>query len=446
MKDVLKFLDENINKEDILVVGCSGGPDSMCLLHILNTKFENKLVCVHINHNIREESTEELEFVKNYCEKNSIIFESCIFEKMQKVSEASLRKKRYKFYEEVLKKYNSKYLLTAHHGDDLIETVLMRLTRGSNLKGYAGIELKSIKDDYVLLRPLLYITKEDIEEYNKLNKIEYVIDESNNTDKYTRNRYRHYILPELKKENKDVHLKYLKFNKELLEYHNYINNIVMNELNINLKGNEYNLKEFYKYDKLIQRKIIEKLLSIMYPDDLNVINDKHVDIILDIVKNKSNGEIKLPSDKLIRKSYDSILINPNKEEATEYDYIFENELQINKYRFLKINDTKDNSNYCIKINSNDIKLPIHIRNRKLGDKIKVKNLNGTKKVKDILINEKISLSERLNIPIVVDDNDNVLWIPGVKKSIFDKSKEENYDIIIKCISENIQNTKENIYE
>ena len=446
MKDVVKFLKENITDNEPIVVGCSGGPDSMCLLHLIKEIFSNKLICIHINHNLREESASELEFVKKYCFDNSIIFESCTFEKKEKITESEIRKKRYAYFEEIINKYNAKYLLTAHHGDDLVETILMRLSRGSNLKGYSGIPIKSINKNYILLRPLLYLTKNNIEEYNKNNNIKYVIDKSNDTDDYTRNRYRHHVLPTLKKENNNIHLKYLKFNNELLEYHNYIDTIVLEEINKNYLDNEYSLKEFENLDDLIKRKVIEKLLSYMYPHDLELINDKHVLSILTMIKTKANGIINLPNNKIIEKSYTKLLINKSYDATKEFDYIFEDEIKVNNYKFIKTEDTNDKSNFCIKLNSNDIEIPIHIRSRKNGDKIRVKNLNGTKKVKDILIDEKIPLYERNHIPIVTDANDNILWIPGVKKSIFDKSNDENYDIIIKCISENIQNTKEIRYE
>ena len=446
MKDVVKFLKENITDNEPIVVGCSGGPDSMCLLHLIKEIFSNKLICIHINHNLREESASELEFVKKYCFDNSIIFESCTFEKKEKITDSELRKKRYAYFEAIINKYNAKYLLTAHHGDDLVETILMRLSRGSNLKGYSGIPIKSINKNYILLRPLLYLTKNNIEEYNKNNNIKYVIDKSNDTDDYTRNRYRHHVLPTLKKENNNIHLKYLKFNNELLEYHNYIDTIVLEEINKNYLDNEYSLKEFENLDDLIKRKVIEKLLSYMYPHDLELINDKHVLSILTMIKTKANGIINLPNNKIIEKSYTKLLINKSYDATKEFDYIFEDEIKVNNYKFIKTEDTNDKSNFCIKLNSNDIEIPIHIRSRKNGDKIRVKNLNGTKKVKDILIDEKIPLYERNHIPIVTDANDNILWIPGVKKSIFDKSNDENYDIIIKCISENIQNTKEIRYE
>src|SRR5699024_2935456 len=121
------------------------------------------------------------------------------------------RLKRYNFFDELVHTYHAKYLMTAHHGDDLMETILMRLTRGSSLKGYAGFKKEYKKDNYKVVRPLITQTKQEIIEYMDNLGLKYFIDESNFSDKYTRNRYRKNILPFLKQEDPQVHHKYLKF-------------------------------------------------------------------------------------------------------------------------------------------------------------------------------------------------------------------------------------------
>ena len=138
MKETVAYLNSLLNDNDKVVVGLSGGPDSMCLLNILlsiNKKIE--IICAHINHNIRKESIKEVEFVRDYCQKKNVIFETITFDKKSKdkdYSEQELREKRYEYFEQIIKKYKAKYLFTAHHGDDLIETIIMRISRGSNLK------------------------------------------------------------------------------------------------------------------------------------------------------------------------------------------------------------------------------------------------------------------------------------------------------------------------
>lgn len=445
MKESINYLNYKLNDNETIIVGCSGGPDSMCLLHMINHLNKNlKIICAHINHNIREESKEELEFVKDYCKKENIIFESITFEKKNEeknYSEQELREKRYIYFEKIVHKYNANYLMTAHHGDDLIETILMRITRGSNLKGYSGFDIETNKDGYQLIKPLVFTTKSNIEEYNKINNIKYVTDKTNETDNYTRNRYRHNVLPFLKQENKNVHLKYIKFNKELNMYYDFVNKLVEQQIKLNYHNNEYNLNGFNDLDELLKIKIIEYILDDLYPDNLYLVSDKHVQLLLSIIKNnKANETLDLPNNIKITKQYNKLIIN-NINETKEFDIILENKLETKDFIFYLTEEDDDNSNYCIKLNSKEIELPLHIRNKHDGDKIKIKNLNGTKKVKDIYINEKIPLSKRNNLPIIVDNNNEVLWLPGIKKSQFDKANKENYDIIIKYKTKERYNEK-----
>ena len=234
MKETVAYLNTIINSNDPVVIGLSGGSDSMCLLDILeHLKVRPKIICAHINHNIRKESKQELEEITKLCNKKNLIIETTTFAKKSKnqnYNELELREKRYQFFEEIIKKYNAKYLLTAHHGDDLIETILMRISRGSNLKGYSGFQIETQKEGYKILKPLIFTTKEEIEEYNKENNIKFFVDKTNDEDNYTRNRYRHNLLPFLKSENKNVHLKYLKFSKELIKYYDFVDEVVKDEI------------------------------------------------------------------------------------------------------------------------------------------------------------------------------------------------------------------------
>ena len=143
MKKVIDFLKNNLNNKDAVVVACSGGPDSMCLLDLvtkLKDELNLKIIVAHVNHKLRIESEEEAQMVEKYAKNNGLIFELLeINEYLEKTfTEEDARRRRYEFFYELLKKYNAKKLLTAHHGDDLIETILMRIVRGSTLQGYSG--------------------------------------------------------------------------------------------------------------------------------------------------------------------------------------------------------------------------------------------------------------------------------------------------------------------
>ena len=251
----------NLNKEDSVVVWVSSGPDSMCLLYILlelRKKRGFQIIVAHINHNKREESREEEEFLKKYCLDNDVTFESMKIENYGHDNfHQEARNIRYDFYKKLIDKYNAPYLMTAHHGDDLIETILMRLVRGSTLSGYKGIPLISDMDTYKIIRPLLYLTKDDIETFDKVNKIPYRVDKSNFSFKYTRNRYRHEILPFLKEEASNVHLKFLKFSNLLNECNNYIEKVVDNAYNSIYKEGKVDILEFKSLDIFIEKLLLE---------------------------------------------------------------------------------------------------------------------------------------------------------------------------------------------
>ena len=174
------------------------------------------------------------------------------------------------------------------------------------------------------------------------------------------------------------------------------------------------------------------MVLILFKDDINLITNNHVNNILSTVKNdKPNQKINLPNNKILIKSYNNVWIEENKE-VEEYDYILESSLELPNNHIIEIVDnTNDTSNYVTKINSKDIKLPIHIRTKKDGDKIVLKGLNKTKKIKDVFIDEKIPTSERNLWPIVTDSNGEIIWLPGLKKTKFDREKTKNYDIIIR---------------
>jgi tRNA(Ile)-lysidine synthase len=436
MEETIVYLKNLLKDNDTVVIGLSGGPDSMCLLNILlslNKKIN--IICAHINHNIREESKDELEFVVDYCKQKQVTIETTTFTKKSSLtnySEQELREKRYQFFEEVINKHNADYLFTAHHGDDLIETILMRLTRGSNLKGYSGFQTETQKENYKVIKPLIYATKDDIDEYNKKNNIPSVIDNTNFKDIYTRNRYRHNILPFLKNENPNIHLKYLKFSKELNKYYEFVNTLINKELSKRYKDNILDITNYNELEPLFQTKLIENVLDSIYIDNLYLITDRHVDLILGIINNpRPNLEINLPADVRVVKSYNQLIITKNNKKISDYNILLKEITAIPNGREIKIiNDTTEKSNYYLKLNSKEVSLPLYVRNRKTGDKMIIKNMNNAKKIKDIFIDEKIPKEERDTYPIVVDNNDNILWIPGIKKSKFDKSNDENYDIIL----------------
>lgn len=416
-----------------VVIGVSAGPDSMCLLDLLQNKTTKIVVC-HINHNVRKESIEEEEYITKYCQDKNIILEKTTINNYQENNfENEARKKRYMFYEEILKKYNSKTLLLAHHGDDLIETILMKISRGSNLEGYAGIKEISNVKNYQIIRPLLKYTKEDIINYNKSNNIKYYNDSSNQSTNYTRNRYRLNILPLLKKEDKNIHKKYLKYSKTLIEYDDYIKREVKRNINNVYKDNIINIDNLNKLDTFLIKNILYNIMNNIYQNKNNIITDRHIQNIISLLNNtKPNIKIDLPNNKEIVKEYNKLIIKDKTSDIKNYKIEFNDKIEIENLIIEKIESEDDDSNSVCRLNSKDITLPLYIRNREDGDYIILKGSNNRKKIKEIFIEKKLPLKKRNNYPLLVDSNNNIIWIPNIKKSKFCNKKSENYDIIIKC--------------
>lgn len=416
-----------------VVIGVSAGPDSMCLLDLLQKKTTKIVVC-HINHNVRKESIEEEEYITKYCQDKNIILEKTTINNYQENNfENEARKKRYMFYEEILKKYNSKTLLLAHHGDDLIETILMKISRGSNLEGYAGIKEISNVKNYQIIRPLLKYTKEDIINYNKSNNIKYYNDSSNQSTNYTRNRYRLNILPLLKKEDKNIHKKYLKYSKTLIEYDDYIKREVKRNINNVYKDNIINIDNLNKLDTFLIKNILYNIMNNIYQNKNNIITDRHIQNIISLLNNtKPNIKIDLPNNKEIVKEYNKLIIKDKTSDIKNYKIEFNDKIEIENLIIEKIESEDDDSNSVCRLNSKDITLPLYIRNREDGDYIILKGSNNRKKIKEIFIEKKLPLKKRNNYPLLVDSNNNIIWIPNIKKSKFCNKKSENYDIIIRC--------------
>lgn len=439
MKEAYNYILNNLEfkPNENVVVAVSGGPDSMALLHLLTEVKKVKdinVVCAHVHHNVRRESDDELIFVKKFCEDNDVIFE-CM--KIEAYGDDNFhneaRIKRYNYFNKIIKKYNARFLFTAHHGDDLTETILMRIVRGSTLRGYSGFSIMSKTKNYTIVRPLIHMTKKEIEQYDKENKIEFVTDKSNFKDVYTRNRFRKYIVTELKKEDQNVHKKFLKFSQTLQEYNDYIDKIVMNKINKIYLQEILHIDLLLQEEPLIQKRIVSYVLEHIYQDDLLLINDHHVELIFSLIETKkANATIYLPHGIKAIKAYNTIVFKNEEEKITDYDIELDKFINLPNGKNIEVvpsTNLTDNS-VCF-LSSKEIKLPIHVRNRKNGDKMTVKGMIGRKKINDIFIDCKISSEERDYWPIVTDSEGNVLWLPNLKKSKFDRTKEQNYDIILK---------------
>ncbi len=206
-KRVLEYVLENklLQEKEKVVVGVSGGPDSICLLEVLyklQNQLEIELVVAHINHMLRgEEANEDEKYVNDFCVERGIeVYSKRInineFAKKQRMStETAGREARYQFFREVMKKTNSNKIATAHNANDQVETIFMRIMRGTGLEGLTGI---SVKRDSIYIRPILFLQREEIEWYCEKNNLNPRIDKSNMERNYSRNKIRLDIIPYMK--------------------------------------------------------------------------------------------------------------------------------------------------------------------------------------------------------------------------------------------------------
>lgn len=432
IEDNFKF-----QRGDAIVIGCSAGPDSMALVDLLlkiREKYQLLLVVAHVNHNLRAESKEEEEYLRAYCDANHLMFESMtISEYGDDNFHNEARNVRYNFFEEIVLKYNANYLMTAHHGDDLVETILMRISRGSNLNGYSGFKQIVDMDTYTIVRPLLSYTKKELEVYDQENHVMYYVDSSNEKDKYTRNRYRKYVLPFLKEEDPNIHMKFLKFSHVIAEADRFIETKRNKALETTFVDEKIIISKFKEVDPFLQKEILYYLMSEFYQDDLILINDKHIELLLNLIySNKANAFINLPNEVVASKSYDTLELKRVTEEITTYEVEFNGYVELPNGKLIEnTDDDSTNSNFVCRLHSSEITLPLIVRTRKFGDRIYVKGMTGSKKLKDIFIDKKIKIEDRDLWPIVVDSKGVVVWLPGLKKSKYDKKKSETYDIILK---------------
>lgn len=435
MKNVIKYIKEKIPAQETCLLALSGGPDSMCMLKLLK-EANRQVVCVHINHNTRENNDKEYAFVKEYTKQNNIplLYYKIPSYKKNKFTEEEGRAKRYQKIFALAKKEQIKYVITAHHADDLLETIIMRLLRGSSLEGYAGFKKEMTYDNITILRPLITKTKQEIYTYIHQNNIPYVLDETNDLDIHLRNRIRHYFIPWFAKENAKYPQKIEQFSETLIEK----NEVVTEYMRVLAKKimikDQIDLTKLLTYKVSVQKTFIEYVFQKIYQNNIDQIANKHRDLVWKLANNpKRNVKLNLPLGFVAIKNDNFLEIKPVKAPETYCLKCLDETILPNKDLVIRQAKYTEKSNYEIHLNSKDLALPLYITTRKKGMKMAVKNLNGQKKIKDILIDEKVSQAEKDEIPILIDSKGTVLWVLGLKKSKYDLEKGENYDIIYKYI-------------
>lgn len=448
LKDFIK--QNRISSKSSIVIGVSGGPDSMALAHAflsIKDEYDFSLVVAHVDHMFRgQESLDDLEYVKKWCLLNNIQFEgeslnvNKFIEETGLSSQQAARECRYDFFEKVMTKYNANYLALGHHGEDQIETILMRLVRGSSSIGYAGIREKRTFSTGEIIRPFLELRKHDLIHYCKLHQITPRQDPSNAKQVYTRNRFRHQVLPFIFEENPLAHKRFQMFSRQLLEDELYLMELSVDALNTVIRNKQkqavtIDIELLLKMPISLQRRCIQLILEYVYLHIPNGLTQGHINSILTLLKNgKSAWEQHLPEGLIVTRSYNECsftFVDVNVKYYTisiEEPGIYEtpNGFTFKVDYISKYHEQKSDMFIC---SVKDVSFPLIVRNRKNGDRMSLKGMNGSKKIKDIFIDEKMKQSLRNEWPIITDSQNQILWIPFVKKSAFESSFSEDESLI-----------------
>ena len=239
MKVVDFFRKNGIDLEGkTLLVAASGGPDSMALLDMLKNlqaKKNFQLMAAHFNHQLREDSEEESELLKKYCDEKNVPLFIAKWPKEEQPQvgiEAAARHARYAFLTQIAKENKADYLLTAHHGDDLLENILLKFIRSGNPEEMNSLQRVGEMHGVKLLRPLLGYSKDELLQYNQAHRIDFITDSTNQADETMRNRLRHHVVPLLKKENPALIKNALFFSQKMDELIDYVDekNIAVGQL------------------------------------------------------------------------------------------------------------------------------------------------------------------------------------------------------------------------
>lgn len=293
-----------INEGDKIVIGVSGGPDSICLLHVLNSLKEElkiKLYVAHINHMIREVADSETEYVQNFCKDLGI---ECFVKKMDIIKLAKKEKKgteetgrevRYDFFNEILEKTHSNKIATAHNSNDKAETVILNILRGSGVSGLKGIEATR---DNKYIRPLIETGRLEIEKYCNENNLNPKYDESNNENIYSRNKVRNEVIPYIKKEfNQNIIKTINRLSEVATEENEYMQKITKQEYeNISKTQSDtiiLDLKRFNNLELVIKRRIILYTINEAI-HTTNGIEKVNIDDIIKLCNNNIGNKYLMP--------------------------------------------------------------------------------------------------------------------------------------------------------
>lgn len=305
LEDLKTFLKGN----ETLVIGVSGGSDSVFLLNCL-VKFKEKnknlkIIVAHINHMLRgREAEKDMEFVEKLCKKLQVTFKAkeVDVETLSKTTKSSIeesgREIRYQFFEELFEEFKANYCLTAHHSDDNLETIMLNFVRGASVKGLSGMKRFSTKKSGLrIFRPLLCVSKDEIMDFLTKNHTEYRTDQSNLDTEITRNFLRHKVIPLLKKLNPNLSQTVLKNASTFNELHKYLSTEVAKwieahgEKKTDHHPTSFPVLQFAPLPSSMKKEIILTIYRNLTGDAKNIEN-KHIEEVVEIIDRNIGGKKK----------------------------------------------------------------------------------------------------------------------------------------------------------
>lgn len=438
---VLAYIKQHqlITSGDKLLVAVSGGVDSMALLSFFykfQSYFEIELFVAHVDHMLRgDASAGDRVFVEQTCAKWNIPVFSCAIPIAEYIkreggnSQAVCRRERYHFFEKVMVEQEINKLVTAHHADDQLESMLMALTKASSLNGLKGIMPKRPFLNYFVIRPFLAVTKSDIGEYLHTEGQTYREDASNEKDAYTRNRFRHYVVPFLKKENPLISQHVVQLADQLTEDDRYLMQLAevrFSTLFEEMRGNCYKvvISDFQSEPLALQRRLILILLKYLY-NDSNVIQSYALcTTILKLFDTAvGSSSVDLPNGYVARQQYDEIIFEENQQmhQMTGQTLTLNEWSEVGELR-VYIGELAQCDNSLLAMykpyyfTASAVQFPLVVRAREEGDRIALSGMQQKKKVARIFIDEKIPLVKRAHWPLLVDANNELLAVMAIRVS------------------------------
>ena len=429
---VKKILEKYValNPQTTMIVGFSGGWDSMCLLHIvkkLSDEYGFNIVAAHLNHAWRgEESDDEEANAQRFCAEFDIKFRAERLDANTKQTEAVAREERYEFFKRTYDYNKANVLLTAHTKTDNAETVLYRIAKGTGLNGLEGIREFRKQGDMNIVRPLLAFSRQEIEAYCMENELFPNNDSSNHDTRYARNNIRYNIMPRLKEINPNVETSLINLAEIAIGNNNIIDELMQNiEVQIST-GKKWHTQNFMRLNSAIRRHFVYDLLlkNNIEPSFSKV--QEVMSFIADNNFSKTGKILTLTSDLTLFTShkYTYVLNKDDKKEKSlrevlitgEGDFPFENgEILVIKTCNQKIENFNKKTAKFIFADMSDIKFPLVLRTRRDGDIIQPIRMQGKMKLKKYFINKNIPGHQRDKMLLLCHGNE-VLWIAGVGMS------------------------------